>query len=187
MLHWALATSNAEKSPRFDGRKLRLFVCACYRVNMGGLFRARDSTSRVMWQIIEDAERIADGGRPRRWMLEDANALPLQIDVRGAAFAIAAGEHADADAAVLRDVHNPYHDAAPLAPARRTPDVVALAEAAYDARVSPRGELDRQRLAVLADALEEAGCADVDLLAHLRQQGPHVRGCWALDKALGRA
>jgi hypothetical protein len=42
-----------------------------------------------------------------------------------------------------------------------------------------------EHLAVLADALEEAGCTDAELLGHLRQPGPHVRGCWALDLLLG--
>jgi hypothetical protein len=42
------------------------------------------------------------------------------------------------------------------------------------------------RLPVLADALEEAGCTDPELLGHLRGPGPHVRGCWALDLLLGR-
>jgi hypothetical protein len=37
------------------------------------------------------------------------------------------------------------------------------------------------RLPVLADALEDAGCADEALLGHLRAPGPHVQGCWALD------
>jgi hypothetical protein len=41
-------------------------------------------------------------------------------------------------------------------------------------------------LPVLADALEEAGCTDADLLGHLRGPGPHVRGCWALDLLLGK-
>jgi len=41
-------------------------------------------------------------------------------------------------------------------------------------------------LPILADALEEAGCDDVDVLAHLRGPGPHARGCWALDLVLGR-
>jgi len=40
---------------------------------------------------------------------------------------------------------------------------------------------------VLADALEEAGCAETALLDHLRAPGPHVRGCWALDHILGRS
>ena len=46
-------------------------------------------------------------------------------------------------------------------------------------------ELDPARLAVLADALEEAG-ADAELLAHLRSAGPHVRGCSALDAILSK-
>lgn len=36
---------------------------------------------------------------------------------------------------------------------------------------------------VLADALEDAGCRDEALLAHLRRPGPHVEGCWALALA----
>jgi hypothetical protein len=48
------------------------------------------------------------------------------------------------------------------------------------------GRLDPTRLAVLADALEEAGCADAELLGHLRGPGLHVRGCWAVDSLLGR-
>jgi hypothetical protein len=42
-------------------------------------------------------------------------------------------------------------------------------------------------LPILADALEDAGCTDADLLAHCRTGGGHVRGCWALDLLLGRA
>ncbi len=50
----------------------------------------------------------------------------------------------------------------------------------------PCGEMDPVRLAILADALEEAGCADPELLGHLRGPGSHVRGCWAVDAVLGR-
>ncbi len=39
---------------------------------------------------------------------------------------------------------------------------------------------------IVADALEDAGCDNADLLNHLRGPGPHVRGCWALDLLLGR-
>jgi hypothetical protein len=39
---------------------------------------------------------------------------------------------------------------------------------------------------VLADALEEAGCTDADILGHLRAAAPHARGCWAVDLLLGR-
>jgi hypothetical protein len=65
--------------------------------------------------------------------------------------------------------------------------VARLARAAYEERPLPEGLLDRARLAVLADALEETGCADSEILAHLRGSGPHVRGCFALDLILGRA
>jgi hypothetical protein len=64
--------------------------------------------------------------------------------------------------------------------------VSSLAQAAYDVRLLPSGELDAARLAVLSDALEEAGCTDGALLSHLRGPGPHVRGCWAVDLILGK-
>jgi len=61
-----------------------------------------------------------------------------------------------------------------------------LAEAAYAERQLPAGALDPARLAVLADALEEAGCTDADILGHLRAAAPHARGCWAVDLLLGK-
>jgi hypothetical protein len=42
------------------------------------------------------------------------------------------------------------------------------------------------RLPILADALEDAGCTDADILAHCRSEGPHVRGCWVVDQLLGK-
>jgi hypothetical protein len=62
-----------------------------------------------------------------------------------------------------------------------------LALSVYDEREMPSGHLDGTRLAVLADMLEEAGCADPHLLGHLRSLGLHVRGCWAVDLLLGRS
>jgi hypothetical protein len=85
---------------------------------------------------------------------------------------------------VLRDLFgNPFRPVV-LDPSWRIPAVVSLAQAAYDNRALPSGHLDQARLAVLADALEEAGCTDADLLGHLRGPGPHVRGCWAVDALL---
>jgi hypothetical protein len=46
--------------------------------------------------------------------------------------------------------------------------------------------LQPDRLGVLADSLEDAGCTDDTLLGHLRSTGPHVRGCWAVDLVLGK-
>jgi hypothetical protein len=65
--------------------------------------------------------------------------------------------------------------------------VVRLGQVAYEERHLPAGTLDSGRLAILADALEEAGCTDADILDHLRGPGPHVRGCWAVDLCLGKA
>jgi hypothetical protein len=89
---------------------------------------------------------------------------------------------------ILRDIFGPlpFRPVA-LPPTCQTPTVVALAQAAYDNRLLPAGTLEPARLAVLADALEEAGCDDADILTHLRQAGVHVRGCWVTDLLLGKA
>jgi hypothetical protein len=61
-----------------------------------------------------------------------------------------------------------------------------LAATAYQQRTLPSGLLDNAYLAVLADALEEAGCINPDILNHCRQPGEHVRGCWVIDALLGK-
>ena len=43
-----------------------------------------------------------------------------------------------------------------------------------------------ERMPILADALEEAGCNDAAILGHCRGPGPHVRGCWVVDFLLGK-
>jgi hypothetical protein len=64
-------------------------------------------------------------------------------------------------------------------PTWRTSNVAAVAQSIYEERVF-------ERLPILADALEDAGCTSEDILNHCRQPGEHVRGCWALDVILGR-
>jgi hypothetical protein len=59
-----------------------------------------------------------------------------------------------------------------------------VAQAVYDERVLPEGALDAGRLAILADALEEAGCTNADILGHLRGPGPHILGCHVMDRLL---
>jgi pSer/pThr/pTyr-binding forkhead associated (FHA) protein len=46
-------------------------------------------------------------------------------------------------------------------------------------------ESDFSLMPVLADALEEGGCDDAELLAHCRGRQRHLRGCWALRAILG--
>jgi hypothetical protein len=91
-----------------------------------------------------------------------------------------------AQAEALRDIFG--YRLPPLAPSVlqwNDGTLVRLARAAYEERELPSGHLDRARLAVLADALEEAG-ADAELVAHLRGPGPHVRGCYLLDRILDK-
>jgi hypothetical protein len=95
------------------------------------------------------------------------------------------GERA-AQAVLLRDIFNPFRPIT-LSPSCLTPQVVALAQAAYDQRELPSGHLDPAHLAVLADALSDAGCEDAGLLGHLRGGGVHVRGCWGVDAVLGKS
>jgi hypothetical protein len=68
----------------------------------------------------------------------------------------------------------------------RTLTILSLAQAAYDVRILPVGTLDPDQLLVLSDALEDAGCANHDILAHLRDPEPHGRGCWGVDWILGK-
>src|SRR4051812_45119804 len=66
--------------------------------------------------------------------------------------------------------------------------VARLAGAIYEERTLPTGTLDRDGFAVLADALEEAGCAKEDILRHCREEDTvHVRGCWVIDLLLRKA
>jgi hypothetical protein len=84
----------------------------------------------------------------------------------------------------LREIFgNPFHST-PLTWNNGT--VVGLAWAVYENRLLPSGHLHPDRLAVLGIALEARGCTDAELLGHLREPGPHVRGCFAVDAVLGR-
>ncbi len=81
--------------------------------------------------------------------------------------------------AQFRDVAgNPFRPVE-FRPAWLTSDVVGLASA-----IDATGYFDR--LPILADALEEAGCTSENVLRHCREQDVHVRGCWVIDNLLGR-
>jgi hypothetical protein len=81
---------------------------------------------------------------------------------------------------LLRDIFgNPFRPVA-VDPRWLTSTVVSLARGIYDERAF-------DRLPILADALQDAGCDDPDVLGHCRSPGPHVRGCWVVDLVLGRS
>jgi hypothetical protein len=83
-------------------------------------------------------------------------------------------------ASLLRDVFgNPFRPAA-IDPAWLTSTLVALARGIYDDRAF-------DRMPILGDALEDAGCDNADILAHCRDaNATHVRGCWVVDLVLGK-
>jgi len=62
----------------------------------------------------------------------------------------------------------------------RTANLSALAQAIYADRAF-------DRLPILADALEDVGCTNADVLEHCRQPGEHARGCWVVDLLLGKS
>ena len=74
---------------------------------------------------------------------------------------------------------NPFRPVA-FDPAWRTEHTVGIAGKMYDDR-------DFAAMPILADALEEAGCENPDILAHCRGPGVHVRGCWVVDLVLGKS
>lgn len=81
----------------------------------------------------------------------------------------------------LRDLFgNPFRRPTPLAPSVRGWNdgmVVQFARSIYDGYLF-------EDMPILADALDDAGCTDADLVAHLRGPNFHCRGCWGLDLLL---
>lgn len=186
-------------------RQLRLFAVACCRLrfpawDLGDLaerYADGQVTSEEMSAIAENALRTA-GTWYRHMEAEDVDRARALIGAATArdgdkaatlAVKVLGVEHRPAGAQLLRDIiGNPLHPPPPLDPAVlawNDGTVRRLAETAYRERHLPSGDLDRGRLAILADALLDAGCADEDLIAHCRGPGPHVRGCWAVDAILG--
>jgi hypothetical protein len=186
-------------------RKMRLFACACCRRVAHFFTRGPE-----LGQALEVSERYADGGVSRESLAEAAQAAARaaaeypggasetdftgadqKVAVEGVAAAVRGDCHdavfaawyaADSRrrediAALARDLFgNPFRPA--NLGAWRTPDALALATAIYR-------EAAFERLPILADALEEAGCTDEAALRHGRQGGLHARGCWLLDALLG--
>jgi hypothetical protein len=84
-----------------------------------------------------------------------------------------------AQAELVRDIFgNPFRSVS-FDPAWRTGTAVALASQMYESR-------DFGAMPILADALQDAGCDNEDILTHCRGPGPHVRGCWVVDLVLGK-
>jgi hypothetical protein len=176
-------------------RKLRLFACSVCRASAAHRRRTPDID-----YLADLAERTADGESHLYASLGSAvSALEFAGNSLRWGFE---GQEQSAAADRLRDIFgNPFPLVAPLSTpmglylpqliiARLRPELPAWL--AWDGGVVPRLALaayesgDFSSTPIIADALEEAGCADAELLGHLRGPRPHVRGCWALDLLLAK-
>jgi hypothetical protein len=187
-------------------RKSMLFACACCRLIWPLLVDDRSRNAVIV------AEHFADGEASDEELQQaDSLARNAWLDLASSDLSSAAylawgrqAHHAVRDgprliptttlANLLRDVvGNPFR---PLPPRSRkragnwgkqleswvawsAGTIPALAHTIYD-------DCHFDLLPVLADALEEAGCLDPDILAHCHQLGQHVRGCWVVDLLLGK-
>jgi hypothetical protein len=197
-------------------RKLRLFSCACCRRAWGFARDKRlDQVLALVEGYADGRVKERERGRanqigvailqsskhddPEQCLggeLWRASKKPLERndcnlgDLAAAAFGWAAGaQHRFArakkaertkQAPLVREIFgNPFRPVT-FSAAWRTSDVMLLANGIYDERAF-------DRMPILADALQDAGCTSDALLTHLRDtDAPHVLGCWALDLVLDK-
>lgn len=214
---WLVATDPAPMleflKGRASDRKLRLFACACCRVVWDSLTYARsrnavelaeryadglvgdDALRRahsLAWEAVARYQEVHFG----RIMVNRAGPTPVELRLSFAAETAYGNkpvligrlkgvrrEAALSAAApgLLRDIFGPL-PFRPLTadPSWLTPTVTALAAQLYETR-------DFSAMPILADALQDAGCANEEVLAHCRGEGPHARGCWVVDLVLGKS
>ena len=188
-------------------RKLRLFACACvYRVwsslgdercrqavALGECLadgRVNEEERKVALQAVEAALRAADPPIcspaehaivAARYTLVESALIGFAAAYRAASCLGAGKTNEQARQAVLfRDIFgNPFRPVS-FDPAWRTDTAVSLARQMYDSR-------EFGAMPILADALQDAGCEDEQVLHHCRDASQvHVLGCWVCDLVLGK-
>ena len=189
-------------------RKARLFGVACCR-RLWGLLPEEG------WRAVEAIERHADGLAVREeldatrgvftavigaasgpgffsrvavsYLLAEARHDPTGYALDLSPWAAQACDDQAAELAAQAGILRCLFGLLPFQPVEIRPEFLAFGDgvAVKLARgICEDGAFDR--LPVLADALEDAGCGDESLLGHLRGLGPHWPGCFALDAILGR-
>jgi hypothetical protein len=136
------------------------------------LFRVEFSPQREM--LCNPARRAAT---PTPWGEPSFAANDARALLYFRAGADAAKHEQRAQCALLRDLAGPAGGLPAVKGAwlfANDGAVPKLARAIYEERAF-------DRLPILADALEDAGCAAAAILGHCRQAGEHARGCWVVD------
>jgi hypothetical protein len=184
--------------PRTKGvrRKRQLFCCACCRLIWNELpsdswRRAVEITERFIDGIVSEVEReaatraaVIEAGCPINAQAASRTCRTDGSPVHARFIAHYTGVVNDACipliADLLRDIFGDPFCPVSLRSAWLTSDVLALARGIYDERAF-------DRMPILADALQDAGCDNDDILNHCRDASlTHVRGCWVVDLVLGK-
>jgi hypothetical protein len=150
----------------------------------GSLDPVRAAAERGLpFHAAERAKITAGAGAWEALQRKGISEVAVLARARDAAWAV----EREAQAGLLRDIFASLVLRTTVDSGWLVASVISIASAAYDERCLPSGELEVASLAILSDALEEAGCTDPHILSHLRSPGPHVRGCWALDVILSKS
>jgi serine/threonine protein kinase len=153
-----------------------------YQMRTGRFPWVGDTPADVMRQHLE--------GTPDLTALSEAEQEPLRR-----ALARAPEDRFDSCAALLRELWRSAVKVGALMDDGGEPSLTAVADPSWlrwnDGTVVRLGRaIDQsgafERMPILADALEDAGCDNAAILAHCRGPGPHVRGCWVVDLLLGK-
>jgi hypothetical protein len=137
----------------------------------------------VLWNAPGALAQAAASAAVRKALAEDGATQEEAFQAAQRAYyavrAEAAQHEARAHAWLLRCVFGDPFRPATFAPQWRTLTVMALARVVYERR-------NFSALPILADALQDAGCDNEEMLAHCRDTSAnHARGCWAVDLVLG--
>lgn len=133
---------------------------------------AGQRASAVVWSVFEGL-RAGEAAATARRARTVAAAVRWALGTGGTAPA------APASWGALRAALTDPRPAPVCDPSWRTTDVLALA------RIAQNG--DASVLPILADALQDAGCADDRILDHCRSAEPHTSACWVPDLVLDAA
>lgn len=162
-------------------RSVRLFICACWRPRVHLIAGAAEMLAEI--EAVEG----------NRYHHLPPGYFPTYPDYWDAAFRSSdvhalftakrqpePGTSVAQQVAVLRDLFDNPFRAVAFSPEWRTDTAVLLARQMY-------GAYDFSAMPILADALQDAGCNNEDILAHCRDTNQvHVRGCWVVDLVLGK-